>query len=307
MTMQNVTPVTGFVTTRARLNARSGAPSVSAPIAMRLEIGSQLPVRGITTGDAVNGNPQWYVGLNDTFFWAGACGPLIAGAATPSPKSTTTLSGRVESAPPGVLGFDLDQPVTAQSAQTFYARGFRFCVRYLTRSSDEENSGDLTRSEAEIILNAGFALMAIQHVAPKNWLPSGGLGEVYGGNAVKNAQQVGLPPGVNVWLDLEGIRGDTPRQDVIDYCNAWFASVGAAGYSTGIYVGDSVIISPDDLYWNLKTKHYWKSGSNVPDVPNRGYQLIQRIPPNADDQKNVDTDLTRNDSFGDTVQWLTRA
>jgi hypothetical protein len=305
MSGQNIAAVTGFVPVRTPLNVRIGAPNLAAPIAMRVGIGSQLSVRGLTAGDAVDGNPQWYAGPNDTYFWSGACGPLIAAAAAPA--SGGALSGRVASAAPGVIGFDIDRPLTASDCEAYYSRGLRFCIRYLTRAGAQEGAGDLSRTEADTILNAGLALMAVQHVARQNWVPAVALGETYGANAAANARHAGLPPGVNIWLDLEGVRADTPRQDVIDYCNAWFAAVGVAGYATGIYVGAGIVISADDLYWNLKTKHYWKSGSNVPDVPNRGYQLIQRIPPGADDSFNVDTDVTRTDSFGDAVQWLTRS
>ncbi|HEY1612243.1 MAG TPA: DUF1906 domain-containing protein [Rhizomicrobium sp.] len=306
MTGSSTFPVTGFVTTCTKLNVRSAAPSVSAAIAARIEIGSQLLVCGIVSGDSVEGNAQWYAGSNDTFFWAGGCGPLIVGTAAES-AAGNGLAGHVESAPPGALGFDIDRPLSARDAAAFQARGFRFCVRYLSRSQDHESPGDLSRAEADAILNAGLALMAVQHVAKAYWIPTADLGRTNGTNAVRNAQEVGLPAGVNIWLDLEGVRGDTPRQDVIDYCNAWFAAVSAAGYATGLYVGDSIVLSPDDLYWNLRTQHYWKSGSNVPDIPIRGYQMLQRIPPGADDDTNVDTDVTQNDAFGGSVQWLSRA
>lgn len=296
-----------LATACTRLNVRSGAPRLSAPVSMQLEIGSRFPVFGTTAGDAVEGNAQWYIGSNGNYAWAGGFARISDHAPPLASAAPGVLAGRVEKAPPGVLGFDIDRPLRKADAQAFYSRGFRFCVRYLTRYSNTEDPNDLSRGEAEMILNSGLALMAVQHVARPNWIPDAGLGQTYGERAAKHAGSAGLPPGVNIWLDLEGVRGDVPRSDVIGYCNAWFDAVSGAGYATGIYVGDRIVISPDDLYWNLKTKHYWKSGSNVPDVPNRGYQLAQRIPPHANDTSNVDTDVTRNDAFGDAVQWLTRA
>ena len=309
MATQNIATATGIVTTTSQLNVRAGAPNTAAAIAMKVEAGCQLTVSGITTGEAIDGNPQWYAGLNNLYFWSGACTSIAASAAalqTAAPASGNVLSGRVEGAPPAARGFDRTTPLTKKSAADFRNRGFRFCVRYITRAYDQESSGDLSRAEADIILDAGLALMAVQHCPLKNWTPTEVLGQTYGANAVKNAQQVGLPPGVNIWLDLEGVRGDTPAQSVIDYCNAWFAAVETAGFASGVYIGDSIVISADDLYWNLKTKHYWKSGSDVPDIPHRGYQMIQRIPKDADDDQNVDTDVTQTDAFGDAVQWLTR-
>ena len=219
--------------------------------------------------------------------------------------ATTPLSGKVESAPPGAIGFDINTPLTAKTAKDYRARDFRFCVRYLTRAKSPGNPGDLTRAEAEIILASGLALMAVQHVASPGWVASAELGDTYGLNAARNAQNGGLPPGVNVWLDLEELRLDTPRQAVIDYCNAWFAQVEKTGYVSGVYVGVNVVLSPDDLFLKLKTAHYWKSGSHVPDIPHRGWQMIQTIPHKDDDQSH-DTDVTRTDALGGNVQWLIR-
>jgi hypothetical protein len=85
-----------------------------------------------------------------------------------------------------------------------------------------------------------------------------------------------------VFLDLEGVKNGVSAIDVIDFCNAWFAEVEGVGYETGVYVGAAPGLTADQLYWNLRTKHYWKGGSSskagVPDdIPHRGYQLVQHI------------------------------
>ena len=304
MAVQNVNPMVGTVTTKARLNVRGGAPSLSAPVVARLEIGSQVPIRGITTGDAVNKDPRWYVGLNDTFLWAGACNAPTAVADTPATIAAGALSGRVERAPPGAKGFDINSPLTAASAKSYVKQGFVFCVRYIRR--DPVSANDLTRTEVETILSAGLALMAVQHVTPHPWVASESLGTTYGENAAAAASAAGLPPGMNIWLDLEDVRADTPASDVIAYCNAWFAAAEAKGYVPGVYVGSNTQLSGDDLYWRLKTKHYWKSGSTVPPIPERGYQMIQHIPAGPDTDTSIDLDVTRNDAFGDAVLWFTR-
>ena len=217
------------------------------------------------------------------------------------------LDGHVEAAPPGSQGFDCNTKLTAKSAAGLRQAGFRFAVRYLTRGSDAPPS-DLSRDEADLILDAGLALMAVQHVAKENWTPTETLGRQSGVNAAKHAQQIELPAGVNVWLDLEGVKAGVGAQAVIDYCNAWFESVGSAGYTTGIYVGASCRLNGDDLYWRLRTRHYWKSGSKVPEIPHRGYQMIQRIlKKDVVATVAIDRNVTRTDDFGDAVQWLTRS
>ena len=80
-------------------------------------------------------------------------------------------------------------------------------------------------------------------------------------------------------------------------------AIGAAGYVPGIYVGADCILNGQALRFRLKFAHYWKSLSDVPDIPGRGYQMIQSAgQPVAD----VDTDLdrTQTDLLGDKVVWL---
>ena len=111
--------------------------------------------------------------------------------------------------------------------------------------------------------------------------------------------------GVNVWLDLEGAKTSTPHETMIAHCNAWFAEVEGAGFVPGVYVGARAILTGNELFWRLTTKHYWKSGSRVPDIPHRGYQLIQTIIRNDKiDGVAIDRNLTKSDNFGGSVLWL---
>jgi hypothetical protein len=140
--------------------------------------------------------------------------------------------------------------------------------------------------------------MAVQHVAAEGWSPSQALGQEYGGNAAANAQSVGLPAGVNVWLDLEGVAASAAPADIAAYCNAWYDVVSGAGYVPGVYVGANAGLSGDDLFFKLKMSHYWKSGSNVPDISHRGYQLIQTI------FTDFDRNVAKTDMLGGHALWL---
>ena len=212
------------------------------------------------------------------------------------------LPGSVARAPIGAHGFDTDIKLTAASAGNLQKRGFTFCIRYVSRA-DSEPSSDLTTAEATAILRAGLALMPVQHVARAGWLPSAALGTTNGKNAAKNAGTVGFPAGVNLWLDLEGVSESASPQQVIDYCNAWFAEVDKAGFVSGLYVGPQAGLNGHDLFFRLRTKHYWKSASHVPNVDNRGYQMVQSLPHNVAGI-DIDSDVTMNDDFGDAVNWL---
>jgi hypothetical protein len=211
-----------------------------------------------------------------------------------------SLTGTIQAAPPGALGFDADTVITAATAQQFFNEGYRFCVRYVSLGS-EESSGDLSTEEATNILSSGLALMPVQHVMSEGWLPTASLGQEYGTNAATHAQAVGFPAGVNLWCDLEGI-GSTSAQNVIDYCTAWFTAVSAAGFVPGLYVGANAVLSGQQLY-DLPFQHYWQSESEVPAIPVRGYQMIQSFVSEPVNGIGIDKDVTQTDSEGGQAQW----
>jgi hypothetical protein len=207
-------------------------------------------------------------------------------------------------APAGIIGFDTADRLDLATARQYYDRGYRLCIRYIPRDDDSLYE-DLIESEAQAIIDSGMALSVVQHPLRAGWSPSAQLGQVFGRNGAAYAAAAGLPAGMNIFLDLEGVREGTAAADVIGYCNAWFGEVEAAGYVGGVYIGASPGLSADQLYWNLKTKHYWKGGSDaeagVPDdIPHRGYQLVQYIH-YPDTPEEFDSDVTKVDAFGNGV------
>ena len=214
------------------------------------------------------------------------------------------LPGRIAPAPPGLHGFDTSAVLDGGHCQFAKARGFSFCIRYVSRD-ERESLGDLSEAEARTILNAGLALMPVQHVAREGWSPTKLLGAAYGKNAAAHVLQIGFPPGVNVWLDLEGIKVSTSHRAVIDYCNAWIAEITSAGFVPGVYVGTKAILTGEEIFWRIQTKHFWRSGSKVPNIPHRGYQLIQKIiRGDKIGGVEIDRNLTVNDNFDQSVLWL---
>ena len=220
---------------------------------------------------------------------------------------TMTLSGRITSAPDGALGFDTNTSISRAVAQQFRGDGFRFCLRYLSLGAGQQ-AGDLTTAEANHILDGGLALMPVQHVRRAGWQATGDLGTSTGLHAANNAQSVGFPPGVNVWMDLEGVSAASSAADVIAYCNNWFEQVHAAGYVPGIYVGFDARLSSHQLFQNLKFQHYWKAGGNIPPIERRDYQMIQTIgnPPERLHGIEIDRDTTQTDQLDGKALWLIR-
>ncbi|HET7461204.1 MAG TPA: DUF1906 domain-containing protein [Longimicrobium sp.] len=217
------------------------------------------------------------------------------------------LAGTVSAAPPGAKGFDANVTITPSVARAFAQAGYRFCIRYVGRT--QMAGHDLTAAEANDILAAGLALMVVQHVLDPGWEPTDDLGDEYGTNAGRFCKQVGLPPGVNVWCDLEGVSGDAAAQNVIAYCNQWYAQVREAGYVPGLYVGYGAGLSAQQLYQKLRFQHYWRAYNlNDDQVPaGRGVQLTQKTGKGTVGGLTTevyDDDFTQTDALGGNALWL---
>ncbi|MFN6251918.1 MAG: glycoside hydrolase domain-containing protein [Acetobacteraceae bacterium] len=198
--------------------------------------------------------------------------PLPAYPAFPQPGSA---AGTLQTLVPGAMGFDCDSVLTANTAASFKANGFSFAIRYLSRTAPG-HGGDLSANEAKAILSAGLGLMAVQHVAPAGWIPSESLGTQYGEAAAANAEAAGLPTGICLWLDLEGVASSVPASATTSYCQAWFKAVSQAGYLPGLYVGANCGLNGQQL-GRLNCAFYWRSGSLVPDLKGAAYCMAQKI------------------------------
>jgi len=175
-----------------------------------------------------------------------------------------------------VKGFDCNCKVSLDLAKKFKQDGYEFAIRYVGRL--KQASFDIDKQELQDILKAGLKLGIVQHCPGKpGILPSKDLGTTYGKNAAKFAQEAGYKKGCIIYLDLEDVNIEyrNRKQDIIDYCNAWYEEVKAAGYTPGIYIGFNCFLSSSQLYGSLKFQHYWKSLSSVPDIARRGYEMIQ--------------------------------
>ena len=219
-------------------------------------------------------------------------------------QSARPLSdGHVITAPDGVRGFDADVVITRDAASAFFEHGYRFCIRYVARRKASDH--DLSPAEAATLLGAGFGLMIVQHVESEDgWVPTPTKGAEYGTTAASESSRIGIPPGVCVWLDLEGVAVGTPADDVIGYCNQWHSAVASAGFVPALYVGWHSGLNPTQLYRSLRFTHYWGAynlnSDQVPAV--RGLQMKQSASRPIDRLPEFDfefqTDLIRTDALG---------
>lgn len=213
------------------------------------------------------------------------------------------LQGHIFTAPDNIRGFDANQRISSSAAAAFHQHGYRFCLRYVRRA--QVNNHDLSTNEAQAILGAGLALMPVQHVeSEKSWVPTPEKGTAFGRTGAKDCARIGIPPGVSVWCDLEGVALGTPAQDVIDYCNNWHAEVAAEGYVPGLYVGFRAGLNATQLFKALRFAHYWGAFNlNSDEVPIvRKLQMKQAVRKPADRVPGFgiafQTDTIRTDALG---------
>jgi hypothetical protein len=205
--------------------------------------------------------------------------------------------------PAGTLGFDCNNPLDAEGAVAFYEHGYRFAVRYVRR--ELARTTDLSAAEIQRLHDAGLAVGVVQHVeSESSWVPSTDKGNEYGVNAAAACGLIGIPQGVVIWCDLEGVAKGTPAATVLAHCNAWFDAVAGQGYVPGIYVGWRCGLTPDQLYRGLKFSHYWGAYNlNADEEPSvRGIQMKQHAALRKDVPSRVgfpiDTDSVKADKLG---------
>ena len=186
------------------------------------------------------------------------------------------LPGNVISAPDGVRGLDTTERINSTIAAALWDHGYRFCVRYVRR--DQPHASALNPAEANTLLRSGLGIMLVQYVESDSaWSPSAGKGTTNGSVAASEAEKLGIPSGVTIWCDLEGVMVGTPRQSVVDYCNRWYKAVKGAGYVPGLYVGYHAGLTATQLYKQLRFAHYWGAYNlNADQFPAvRGVQMKQ--------------------------------
>jgi hypothetical protein len=162
---------------------------------------------------------------------------------------------QVVSASPADLCVDTDMVLTATNCAALVSFGVKGVFRYVS---------DVSILELNSILGSGLKLFFVNHSRSPGWIPSASEGTSDGQRDVKNLQGLGVPKGVHMFFDLEGVGGGSP-QAVIAHVTAWAAVISAAGYIPAIYVGAQALLTSAQLY-ALPVFLYWCSASNVTDI-----------------------------------------
>jgi GH25 family lysozyme M1 (1,4-beta-N-acetylmuramidase) len=91
--------LSGTVTITALANLRQGGPSTTMPVLRKLAAGSVLAVVGVVSGEAVEGNAQWFRTADNAYIWSGACGPFVSGGVVPPAITVPAAPGPAPSFP----------------------------------------------------------------------------------------------------------------------------------------------------------------------------------------------------------------
>jgi len=201
---------------------------------------------------------------------------------------------------PDALLFDTDQVCSLSQLQALFAVGFRGGIRTVTFNPAPDPS-DVTAREVADFMTAGLGLMLYQRVRNPGWFPSAVMGQADAKVFLAKAASAGYLPGGSAWDDLEGIGGNFMA--TIAYENAKSATL-LTTYPPGDYIGDDVPLTGDELLHDLLAKCYWKSVSNVPDVPTRGYALVQVAENVEVAGVKIDVSLARADRLDGRPYWM---
>ena len=133
--------------------------------------------------------------------------------------------------------------------------------------------GYMTPERLRMVLRQGLAFMPVTTA-----------GEYEDGAADECAQlrALGIPKGVTVWLDLEGMKAyKTSPPDLIAKINAWADAITAGGWMPGLYVGAPQPLTSRELYQLRVVRYWWGLGKPVDRnaalvYPDCGWCMIQQ-------------------------------
>lgn len=200
----------------------------------------------------------------------------------------------------GARGFDTSAAVQSQTqAQQIFQANYVFAIRYVTLPGNPTGVEPLTTQEAGWLRTAGIAVGLVQPFRTQSTITAA-QGTTDGQSAAAQAQELGVPGGVVIWADVEGI--DPSECPIVQYLQSWAAAVSAGGYAPGVY---NAALQSSEFAQLTTINHYWQSGAGMEFAgnlgnPGRGYQILQLNPP---DQMVADLAIDVDVAQKDNQQW----
>jgi len=163
---------------------------------------------------------------------------------------------KVQAAAAGHLCIDVDEPLDGATCTFFKNYGVRGVWRYLS---------DVTLAEAQTITSSGLILYFVNHSRLPGWIPSADDGALDAKRDIADLKRLGVPAGVHVFFDLEGVGGASPS-NLIAHLNAWASAIKTGGYIAALYVGYQALLTSAQLYALPDVHLYWHGASRVEDI-----------------------------------------
>jgi len=185
------------------------------------------------------------------------------------------------------IGVDCVTILNAQRCQALKAAGIGWVMRY---------TDTLTVVELETIHGEGMGAGFVSYAPEGGWEPSSTLGTTGAMGAVAALRALGVPSGVTLFADLEGVSPTAPADDVMAWGDSRASMVKGSGYDPGVYVGAGAGLNAAQLY-SLGFDKYWRSLSDVP-TPACGYVLTQAYKTTIIGGTEVDVDYPQYDWRG---------
>ena len=224
--------------------------------------------------------------------------PLVRPDALPATVTPADQSYIVQRATP-CLAVDTAAKLDGATIQAVRAANYACLIRYVNLPGVSPQR-DIDAAELSAILDAGLALMLVQHVRYPGWDPARASGVTDANAAIETARNARYRRGAHLYVDLEGINGTAAA--TIQFANDWASTVVAAGYLAGAYIGYNVPLSPEQIYDLHLVTSYW-SDQGPRKVATRGFAIKQhaQIKLHGVD---FDPDTIQNDLEGETPAWM---
>ncbi len=202
---------------------------------------------------------------------------------------------KVENAKVGAVVVDslpFSQAGTATQAKALKEAGADAVAAYL---------GLISKERLAAILGAGVAYVPVTLAGEYN----DGAGD-----EIAQLKALGIPAGVTVFLDLEGLAAF--KSDPVDLAakvNAWADAILAAGYVPGLYVGSPQPFTEAEL-WSLRVKRYWRGQGAIRDRFGKlaeptgcGWCMTQMWPSHSRGGVWVDSNMAGQDYKARSLTW----
>jgi hypothetical protein len=152
---------------------------------------------------------------------------------------------------------DTDEILDGAKCAALWAAGIKGVWRYLE---------DLTPGEVAAILGSGLKLFFVNHSRLPGWIPSAGDGAMDAARDVLNLKKLGIPKGVHVAFDLEGVGGGITSVSLVEaHVISWSRGVQSSSNLAALYVGEGALLTSRQLF-ALPPTLYWASCSLIVDV-----------------------------------------